>query len=298
MIAARSTVADDSQNLLTIDHYVSVHSTVPAINGQPSEIYVREKVRAATALRGTSLENRVVLFIHGAGTPAEVAFDVPHQDYSWMGYLAQAGFDVFSMDMSGYGRSVRPAAMNDPCNLSKEQQASFVPTLLKAPCTASYPRQMTTIESDWNDIGAVVDYVRSLRHADKLSLVGWSLGGPRAAGFAAQHPDKVSKMVLLAPAYQAELSSSAPVQVPAEGPAMNTQSHDEFIANWNRQVGCQDQYDAAAAESVWSAMLQSDPVGGHMGRRRAASPERDHVGLECRHGEEDGNSDINGFGCP
>jgi pimeloyl-ACP methyl ester carboxylesterase len=182
-----------------------------------------------------------------------------------MAYLAQAGFDVFSMDMSGYGRSVRPAAMNDPCNLSKEQQGSFVPTLLKAPCTASYPRQMTTIESDWNDIGVVVDYVRGLRNVNKLSFVGWSLGGPRAAGFAGQHPDKVAKMVLLAPAYQAELASSAPAQVPAEGAAMNTQSHDEFIANWNRQVGCQDQYDTSVAESVWSAMLQSDPVGATWG---------------------------------
>ena len=31
-----------------------------------------------------------------------------------MGFLARAGFDVFSMDMTGYGRSTRPAAMNDP----------------------------------------------------------------------------------------------------------------------------------------------------------------------------------------
>ena len=44
------------------------------------------------------LADRVVLFVHGAGTPAEVAFDVPYQDYSWMAYLAQAGFDTFSVD--------------------------------------------------------------------------------------------------------------------------------------------------------------------------------------------------------
>ena len=68
-----------------------------------------------------------MLFVHGAGTPAEVAFDVPYQDYSWMAYLARAGFDVFSMDTTGYGRSTRPAAMNDPCNLSQEQQKTFVP---------------------------------------------------------------------------------------------------------------------------------------------------------------------------
>ena len=58
-----------------------------------------------------------------------------------MGYLADAGFDVFAMDMTGYGRSTRPAAMNDPCNLSKEQQATLIPALLAAPCSPSYPHQ-------------------------------------------------------------------------------------------------------------------------------------------------------------
>jgi len=56
---------------------------------------------------------------------AEVAFDVPYQDYSWMEYLAQAGFDAFAMDTTGYGRSTRPAAMNDPCNLSPAQQLAL-----------------------------------------------------------------------------------------------------------------------------------------------------------------------------
>jgi alpha-beta hydrolase superfamily lysophospholipase len=46
---------------------------------------------------------------------------------------------------------------------------------------------------------------------------------------------------------------------------MNTQSHDEFIANWDRQVGCSDQYEAPVAESVWSKMLESDPVGATWG---------------------------------
>jgi pimeloyl-ACP methyl ester carboxylesterase len=264
-MTAQAAAADDSGQLLTIDHYVSLHSSVPSIVGQVTQLYVRERLHAATALRGLSLENRVVLFIHGAGTPAEVAFDVPYQDYSWMAYLAQAGFDVFSMDVTGYGRSTRPLAMNDPCNLAKEQQAKFAPILIPTPCAASYPRQMTTIASDWKDIAAVVDYIRALRHVEKLNLVGWSLGGPRAAGYAAQNPDKVQKLVLLAPAYNRMMSGVPPVQVPAEGPTTNTQSHEEFAANWNRQVGCPDQYDSAAAESIWSEMIKSDPVGATWG---------------------------------
>src|SRR6516165_11902654 len=114
--------AADSDGLLTIDHYVAVRSTVPSISGQTTEIYVRERARAATILRGAPRSARVVLFVHGAGTPAEVAFDVPYADYSWMAYLADAGFDVFSMDMEGYGRSTRPTVMNDPCNLARAQQ--------------------------------------------------------------------------------------------------------------------------------------------------------------------------------
>jgi pimeloyl-ACP methyl ester carboxylesterase len=119
--------ADEGARLLRLDHYVGVRSTVPAIAGQVAPIYVREVVRADTALRSGTLANRVVLFVHGAGTPAEVSFDVPYQDYSWMEYLARAGFDTFAMDTTGYGRSHRPAAMNDPCNLSAEQRSRWCP---------------------------------------------------------------------------------------------------------------------------------------------------------------------------
>ena len=66
-----------------------------------------------------------MLFVHGAGTPAEVSFDVPYADYSWMAYLANAGYDVFSVDMEGYGRSTRPAAMSDKCNLNEAQRAEY-----------------------------------------------------------------------------------------------------------------------------------------------------------------------------
>src|SRR6202790_958888 len=240
---------DDGNRLLRIDHYVQVRSSVPAISGQNTQIYVREVVEAGIVLRGGPAADRVALFIHGAGTPAEVSFDVPYQDYSWMAFLAHAGFDVFSMDTTGYGRSTRPAAMNDPCNLTREQQAAFVPALLSAPCEPSYPHQMTTLASDWHDIDAVVDRVRALRHVDKLNLLAWSLGGPRSAGYAAQHTDKVAKLVLLAPAYNRAAKADPPAQVPASGVAMNTQSRDEFIANWDRQVGCPDQFEAAARDS-------------------------------------------------
>ena len=272
-VAAQLSFADDSSKLLRIDHYVSVRSTVPVIEGQTAQIYVREVALAGTVMRGAVPGDRVALFIHGAGTPAEVSFDVPYQDYSWMEFLARAGFDVFAMDTTGYGRSTRPAPMNDPCNLSREQQAGFIPSLIAAPCSPSYPHQLTTIASDWNDIGAVVDHVRALRHADRLNLIAWSLGGPRAGGYASQHPEKVRSLVLLAPAYNRSGRAEAPDKIPADGSAFNKQSLDDFTSNWDRQVGCTEQYERGAHDAVWTAMLASDPVGATWGTgvRRAPS---------------------------
>src|SRR5690606_833342 len=207
---------------------------------------------------------------HGAGTPAEVAFDVPYATYSWMAHLASAGFDVFSVDMTGYGRSTRPPAMDDPCNLDPEQQAALIPAVLETACDPTYPFALTTIASDWNDIDAAVEYIRELRGVDRVSLIAWSLGGPRAGGYAAQHPERVDRLVLLAPAYSRSRSDEPPA-LPAPGTPMTLQDEQAFRENWDRQVGCTDHYLPVVRETVWKEMLLSDPVGaswGH-GYRRA-----------------------------
>lgn len=123
-----------AQEVLRSDHYVPVVSTVPAMQGQIAQLYVRERATAEVSAAG-NLDGKVVLFIHGAGTPAEVGFDVPVAGYSWMAYLAERGFDTFSMDMTGYGPSTRPYAMNDRCNLSAEQQQQEFGDA----CAATYP---------------------------------------------------------------------------------------------------------------------------------------------------------------
>ena len=270
LVAACATSSDDGSRLVRVDHYVRVKSTAPAFAGQEAKIYVREVVLAGTALRGSAPVG-VVLFVHGAGTPAEVTFDVPYNDYSWMAYLAKAGFDVFSMDMTGYGRSTRPPAMNDPCNFSKAQQAQFVPSLIPAPCGPSHPSPITTMDSDWNDIAAVVDHLRVLRRVDKVSIVGWSQGGPRAGGYAARYPAKVARLVVLAPAYTRASPPEAPNPLPPSSGPMTAQSQTDFKANWDRQVGCAEQYEPAASAAVWTEMLASDPVGATwgLGVRRA-----------------------------
>lgn len=249
------------ESLPIVNHYVADVSSAPAMKGEIAQLYVREKTRG----QRTANEGDVVLFIHGAGTPAEVAFDVEYESYSWMEYLVGEGFDTFAMDTTGYGRSTRPYAMNDPCNMSASQREQLIPELAESGCTPSYGYAATTIASDWDDIDAVVDYVRALRGVRTVHLIAWSLGGPRAAGYAALHPEKIGRLVLLAPAYGRDRSSEPPAQLPVAGPAFTKQSRLDFDNNWQRQIGCDGQYEAGTADSVWAAMLESDPVGATWG---------------------------------
>jgi pimeloyl-ACP methyl ester carboxylesterase len=258
--------AEDAAKILTRDHYVEVRSTVPAIAGQTVKLYLRERVSAAAPERITG--DKVVLFVHGAGTPGSVAFDVPYQDYSWMAFVAAAGYDAFAVDLTGYGRSTRPAAMNDPANLSAEQRKAFgVPEAKER----TYPGAMTTHASDWDDISAVVAYIRKLRGVERVALIGWSAGGPRAGGWAAQHPAEVSKLVLLTTSYGR--TDRAVPTLPAPWPVFNTQNRAEFFAFWDRQALSPDQYDPQAAEAVWREILASDPVGATWGPGVRRAPE-------------------------
>jgi pimeloyl-ACP methyl ester carboxylesterase len=264
-LAGCASTQNQAPQLVTRNHFVLVHSTAPSIALREVRLYVREVALAQLDTSPIPPARRVVLFVHGAGTPAEVAFDVPYKDYSWMAYLARAGFDVFSMDVTGYGRSTRPPQMSDACNLPREQQERFVPQIIPATCAPSYPTPITTMDSDWDDVRAVVDFLRAQRKVEKVSLIGWSQGGPRTVGFAARNPDKVERLVLLAPAYTSDGPLAAPSPLPAGSASMNVQSLADFTANWDRQIGCTGQYEPEAKATVWQEMIASDSVGAGWG---------------------------------
>jgi len=74
-----------------IDHVVSHISTERANEGSRVSLFVRER-------RGAPM-GPVVLLVQGRSAAAVPAFDLEYGDYSWMTYLANAGFDVFAMDL-------------------------------------------------------------------------------------------------------------------------------------------------------------------------------------------------------
>ncbi len=84
------------------------------------EIYVRNKRPADMT---TFRPERTVLYVHGATYPASTAFDLQLDGMSWMDYIAARGYDVYLLDLRGYGKSTRPKEM------SEETRQSCVATL-------------------------------------------------------------------------------------------------------------------------------------------------------------------------
>jgi len=249
---------------VTVDRFVPHVSSVQANSGQRVGLFLHEKLSTQTADRlaaGRSIEGRVVLFVHGNSVPSVPDFDLPYKDYSWMAYLAEAGFDTFAMDHTGYGHSPRPT-MDDPCNLDASARGLVAPASLIASCDAGYGHALTSSASDWDEIDTVVDYIRALRGVDRVSLIGWSRGGPRTGGYAARHPAKIDKLVLYAPAYDASAPSSPPQQAPSARAPMTLQTYDALMHDrWQSGVACENQVDPGVREVIWRTILGFDSLG-------------------------------------
>ena len=105
-----------------------------------------------------------------------------------------SGFDVFAVDLQGYGSSSKPTSMDDPCNTSPPTRRSFTHSEPSpGACPPRYPHSFGSFATDWDEIDAVVEFIRSIRgdRALKASVglgVGWAIGyaalysGQRRAG--------------------------------------------------------------------------------------------------------------------
>lgn len=142
------------------------------VSGAPGiSLFVREVVPGGKA--DTSLPP--VLLLHGARVPSVASFDLAVPNGSLAADLAAAGLRVYLLDLRGYGRSTRPARMNEP----------------PAP-GAPMVRASEAIE----DIDFAVTWIRTRTGAPKVALVGWATGGHWAGLYATRFPAKVASLVL------------------------------------------------------------------------------------------------------
>lgn len=182
-----------------VNHQVPHTSTVPANAGQAVKLFVREYDGTPP---GPNAQRKAVLMLHGRSVPSVVAFDLRHDGakYSWAQYLAEAGFDVFLMELTGSGLSPRPE-MDRPCNTNPQHQGLLMPNPLSTACTPPYPHELGNSKSEWGEVDTVVEWIRTRRGTAKVALVGQSAASFVFGPYAIQNPGKVESLLLLAPIY-------------------------------------------------------------------------------------------------
>lgn len=269
----------------TIDRFVTHVSTVPANLGQTVGLALREKVASPVA---TSAKPPVVLFVHGGFSPSNVAYDLDYKDdYSFMRVLARAGYDVFAMTHTAYGSSPKPM-MDDPTNVDPSQQHLLIPHVLKEVTQPRYRFKLVSSRTEHDEVETVVKFIMDLRKVDKISMIGWSTGTPRAGGFAAMHPDKVDKLVLYGPAPYFP-SDTPPNPFPEPGAPMLLQSWDRLmVERWENDCKSDGQIEhAEIREVMWKALMQEDGLGAHWtadGRGIMRAPNRMNFGWRANIG--------------
>jgi pimeloyl-ACP methyl ester carboxylesterase len=201
------------------------------------ELYVRNKHPAGTE---TFSADRILIYVHGATYPSEAMFDLPVAGASMMDVLAAHGWDVWLLDVRGYGRSARPPEMDKPAGDNKP----IVDT-----ATAAL------------DVGSVVDFIKSRRHVEKVNLMGWSWGTAIMGLYTTTHNANVARLVLYAPGW---LSKD---KVPPDAPpvaAYRTITREAAQRRW--LTGVPDDKKATLIPPGWfdmfaDAAFASDPVG-------------------------------------
>lgn len=185
---------------------------------------------------------KILLYVHGATYPSETAFDLVLNGMSWMDFIARHGYDVYLVDLRGYGRSTRPPEMEQPA--------------------AAHPPIVRT-ETAVKDVGAAVDFILKRRGVQKINLLGWSWGTSIMGWYTAQHNDKVHKLVLYAPQWLRQ----TPSLVTTSGPptAYRTVTRDAAKARW--LTGVPEDKKATLIPAGWfeawaDATFATDPAGG------------------------------------
>ncbi len=203
-------------------------------------LFLRNKAPAGmTAFSGA----KTVLFVHGATYPSEIAFDLKLGGQSWMDYIASRGYDVWLVDVRGYGRSSKTTALSQPADAN---------------------RPFANTEDAVRDVSMAVDYILKRRGIDKLNLIGWSWGTTTMATYTTRHNDRVNKLVLYAPVWTPPTVGTPP---PPPTAAYRAVTMDAARQRWYSGVPADKQ--AALIPPGWfdtwaRAALDSDPEGAKL----------------------------------
>ena len=134
-------------------------------------IYLWEKYKTGSE-DSFARSGKIALLVHGGTWSGRPDFDLQIRDYSLMDLLAANGYDVWAIDIHGYGHSDKT------------------------------DKDWSGVQSAAADIDAAVEYITKLRGVSKVDLLGWSAGTQRAGLYAMQHPERVEKLVLYAPQWK------------------------------------------------------------------------------------------------
>jgi pimeloyl-ACP methyl ester carboxylesterase len=184
-------------------------------------------------------EARTILLMHGATYSSGSLYDTAIGNYSFMDYLARAGYDVYAVDVRGYGLSSRPVEMD-------------------LPPAQSLPVGGT--ETGIRDFGNAVNFVLQSAGVARLNVIGMSWGGTVTGAFTARHPHKVRKLGLIAPQWV----SHKPIPLDAGGvlDAYRIVRASEARVRWIAAApnGKQDSLIPAGGFDAWvDNTVQSEP---------------------------------------
>ncbi len=202
------------------------------------QLYVRNKrPDGMTQFSG----EKTLLYVHGTSQAASSTFDLPLDGFSWMDYIARSGYDVYLIDLRGYGRSTRPPEMEKP--------ASENPPIVRTDVAVK-------------DVEAAVDHILARRGLTKLNLMGWSSGTAIMGRYATQNSDKVNRLLLYAPPWIPEAPSTSSGQAPLG--AYQTWTMEQ--ARSRLQDGAPEEKKKDLMPAAWfeawsAATLAIDPVG-------------------------------------